>query len=103
MSKKQQPDDLRTQKMNMNAEAVRSGLFASAMDIAELMKANKVDDASAAILDGAVQFVGELWDNTMLAAGHSPSKSRKALLASIGDAVTKARTKRAEQLQADVS
>ena len=103
MSKKQQPVDLRTQKMNMNAEAVRSGLFASTMDIAELMKANNVDDASAAILDGAVLFVAELWDNTMFAAGHSPSKSRKALLAGIGDAVTKARAKRADQLQADVS
>lgn len=99
----QQMADERSRQLAMNTEAVRSGLFASAMDIAGMMQENKVEDTSAAILDGAILFAVELWDNTMAQAGHSPSNSRKALQANFAAALTKARAKRAHQLKADVS
>lgn len=99
----QQMDDEPAAKLAMNIEAVRSGLFAAALDIADMMKENNVDDADAAILDGAIMFAVELWDNTMVAAGHAPSHSRKALLANVTKALAKARDKRAAAVQADVA
>lgn len=89
----QKMTDERAARLEMNTEAVRAGLFASATDIAEMMKENGVEDASAAILTGAIMFAVELWDNTMARAGHPPMKRRKALLANVAVAFATARAK----------
>ena len=97
----QQMADERAAKLDINSEAVRAGMFAAANDIAEMMKENNVDDADAALIDGAILFAVELWDNTMIAVGHAPSHSRTALHKNMLKALAKVRDKRAAAVQAD--
>lgn len=67
------------QHMAFNVEAVRSGLFNSAMDIAKTMQDGKVPHAEAILLTAAVEFAAQLWTQTMLKAGHPPKKIREQL------------------------
>lgn len=91
----------RAAKLIINIEAVRAGMFAAANDIADMMKEAKVDDADAALIDGAIEFAVELWDNTMVAVGHAPSHSRTALQKNMLKALAKVRAKRAAAVKAD--
>lgn len=93
--------DARRDKLKMNTEAVRAGMFAAMIDMATMMQANNVDDGSAAIVDGAMLFAVELFDNAMVKAGHAPSVVRKALLANVNRCLSAARAKRAAELKAD--
>lgn len=68
----------RRQSLAFNTEAVRSGLFAAAMDIGEVMKEAGVAEGEASLITGAVEFAVQLWDQTMLAAGNTPKASREA-------------------------
>lgn len=67
------------QHMAFNTEAVRSGLFAAAMDIADTMKEQGVPHADAIIVTAAVEMATQLWTQVMLRAGHPPKKVRESL------------------------
>jgi hypothetical protein len=66
------------QSMAFNAEAARAGLFSAAADMAKTMKEGDVLNGEAALLTGAVEMAAQLWMHTMIQAGHSPMKARKA-------------------------
>lgn len=68
----------RAQTLAFNTEAARSGLFAAAIDIADIMRENDVPEGEAALITGAVEFAVQLWDRTMIAAGQTPKASREA-------------------------
>jgi hypothetical protein len=67
------------QSMAFNAEAARAGLFASAMDIAEMMKKNDIPHGEAALVTGAVEFAVQLWMQVMLKAGNTRQAARQQL------------------------
>lgn len=67
------------QHMAFNVEAVRSGLFASAIDIAETMKEQNVPHADAIITTAAIEFAAQLWVQVMIRSGQTPKAAREAL------------------------
>lgn len=68
----------RRQSLAFNTEAVRSGLFAAALDIGDVMKEAGVAEGEAALITGAVEFAVQLWDQVMQSAGNTPKASREA-------------------------
>ena len=69
----------RDELIAFRVEAVRSGLFASALDITETMKEAGVEDVGGIIVTAAIEFAVQLWEQSMMAAGHTPKASREAL------------------------
>lgn len=67
------------QHMAFNVEAIRSGLFASAIDMAETMRKNGVPHADAILTTAAVEFAAQLWTQVMYRAGHTPRAIRTEL------------------------
>jgi hypothetical protein len=65
--------------MAFNVEAVRSGLFNAAMDIADTMRGQNVPHADAILTTAAVEFAAQLWTQVMIRAGHPPKKVREEL------------------------
>lgn len=65
--------------MAFNVEAIRSGLFAAAIDMADTMKAQNVPHADAILTTAAVEMAAQLWTQVMLRAGHTPKKVRESL------------------------
>lgn len=69
--------------MAFNAEAVRSGLFAAALDISNELKKAGVPHGEAALLTGAAEFVAQLWQQVGENGGLKPMKVRTTLLGEI--------------------
>lgn len=67
------------QHMAFNVEAVRSGLFAAAEDIAKTMRENGLPHADAILTTAAVEFAAQLWTQVMWKAGHTPRSIRTKL------------------------
>ncbi len=67
--------EAKAESLNFHQEAVRAGLFATAIDMME----NGVPDGAPALLEGALEFAVSLWDRTMTGAGVTPAASREAL------------------------
>ena len=67
------------QSMAFNSEAVRSGLFAAAIDIANIMKKNDIPHGEAALITGAIEMAAQLWMQVMLKAGNTRQAARQQL------------------------
>ncbi len=76
MSKAKTPPEFDTQALAFNAEAVRSYLFQSALEVAEQMQKDGIAMGEAAILTGAIEMVAQLWAQVGFRAGQSPSDVR---------------------------
>ena len=71
------------QSMAFNSEAVRSGLFAAALDIADELRKAGVPHGEACLLTGAAEFVAQLWQQVGHKGGIPPMKTRSTLLKEI--------------------
>lgn len=71
------------QSMAFNSEAVRSGLFAAAMDIAGELRKAEVPQGEACLLTGAAEFVAQLWQQVAENGGLNQNKSRDLLIKEI--------------------
>ena len=62
-----------------HAEAVRAGLFSSALDVADTMQDAGIDPVigSSAIMNGAAQFTAQLWQQMTMEAGIAPDVARE--------------------------
>jgi hypothetical protein len=67
------------QHMAFNTEAVRGGLFATAIDIMEEMRKNELAHADAILLTAAAEFTAQLWAQVAFRTGIPAKKSRDTL------------------------
>lgn len=65
--------------MAFNVEAIRSGFFATSIDMMEEMRKNGVPHADAILLTAAVDFTAQLWAKVALQTGIAPKTSRETL------------------------
>lgn len=62
-----------------NVEAMRSGLFSAALDMAKTMKEADIPNADAVMLTAAVEFTAQLWAQVSKQTGIQRGKSRATL------------------------
>jgi hypothetical protein len=68
------------QHMAFNVEAIRSGFFGTAQDMAKMMQKNGVAHADAILMTAAIEFAVQLWVQVALRAGGiTPKKMRETL------------------------
>lgn len=73
----------RTARLNMVADSVRGGLFASSQDILDAMKQTNVPDGPACAMTGACMFLAELYEGMARATGADRQQFRKHMLDSV--------------------
>lgn len=94
MARKAKPAADAKATYDMNVEAIRAGFFTMGLDLVNDMKEHDVPDAAAALIDGSIAYVTELYWNTMIEAGYSPARVRAALLDNIKKGMNAAKAKR---------
>lgn len=70
---------IKADKRRAHVEAVCSGLFACASDIAAMQKAKQIEEGPEILLEGAAAFVARLFDGVLQGIGETPAAARTTL------------------------
>ncbi len=79
MTERTDEEAARVRALAFNTEAVRSGMFAAAIDIADTMRENGVENGESCLLTGCAEMVAQLWQQVAEKAGIPRATARKTL------------------------
>lgn len=68
-----------TRSMAFNTEAIRSGMFAAALDMADTLKQADIPNAEAILLTASIETAAQLWAQVSKQSGIPRPKARATL------------------------